>query len=44
MSKFVVELQAEGVFAKEVRSSGVAFHSQYMANIAPQLQEKLAKV
>lgn len=42
--KFVLELKEEGVFAKEVRSAGVAFHSYYMASIAPALLEALKKV
>lgn len=42
--KFVSELKEEGVFAKEVRSAGVAFHSYYMASIAPALLEALKKV
>ncbi|CAB1338338.1 unnamed protein product [Coregonus sp. 'balchen'] len=37
VSKFVAELKESGVFAKEVRSAGVAFHSYYMASIAPAL-------
>lgn len=44
VSKFVLELKEEGVFAKEVRSAGVAFHSYYMASIAPALLEALKKV
>lgn len=42
--KFVFELKEQGVFAKEVRSAGVAFHSYYMASIAPTLLEALKKV
>uniref|UniRef100_A0A672MZN3 Fatty acid synthase n=2 Tax=Sinocyclocheilus grahami TaxID=75366 RepID=A0A672MZN3_SINGR len=37
VSKFVAQLKESGVFAKEVRSAGVAFHSYYMASIAPAL-------
>jgi fatty acid synthase len=44
VSAFVKELQAEGIFAKDVNSAGVAFHSSYMAQIAPSLQSALAKV
>ena len=44
VSKFVAELQAEGVFAREVQSAGVAFHSYCMASTAPSLQEKLLQV
>nr|XP_028572050.1 fatty acid synthase [Podarcis muralis] len=42
--KFVAKLKAEGVFAKEVLSAGVAFHSYYMASIAPVLLSALKKV
>ncbi|XP_019721138.1 fatty acid synthase [Hippocampus comes] len=44
VSKFVAELKEQGVFAKEVRSAGVAFHSYYMASIAPALLAALKKV
>ncbi|XP_066519867.1 fatty acid synthase [Hoplias malabaricus] len=44
VSKFVAELKKSGVFAKEVRSAGVAFHSYYMASIAPSLLAALQKV
>ncbi|XP_010886932.2 fatty acid synthase [Esox lucius] len=41
---FVGQLKESGVFAKEVRSAGVAFHSYYMAAIAPALLAALKKV
>uniref|UniRef100_UPI00358E27BA fatty acid synthase isoform X2 n=1 Tax=Myxine glutinosa TaxID=7769 RepID=UPI00358E27BA len=41
---FVTKLQEQGVFAKAVRSAGVAFHSEYMAAIAPALLTALRKV
>lgn len=44
VGKFVEQLQSEGVFAKEVQSGGVAFHSFCMASSAPALREKLSKV
>ncbi|ESO84944.1 hypothetical protein LOTGIDRAFT_235996 [Lottia gigantea] len=44
VSQFVTELKADGIFAKEVNSNGVAFHSYYMADIAPALKEALSKV
>lgn len=44
MNEFVANLKKEGVFAKEVRSAGVAFHSHYMASIAPALLSALKKV
>ncbi|KAJ0060389.1 hypothetical protein NL108_010160, partial [Boleophthalmus pectinirostris] len=42
--QFVQELKEKGVFAKEVRSAGVAFHSYFMASIAPALLAALKKV
>ncbi|KAF4106419.1 fatty acid synthase [Onychostoma macrolepis] len=44
VSKFVAQLKESGVFAKEVRSAGVAFHSYYMASIAPALLSALQNV
>ena len=44
ISQFVAELKEEGIFAKEVKSSGVAFHSHYMQRTAPALKEALLKV
>uniref|UniRef100_A0A8D2NDD8 Fatty acid synthase n=1 Tax=Zonotrichia albicollis TaxID=44394 RepID=A0A8D2NDD8_ZONAL len=44
VNEFVAKLKKEGVFAKEVRSAGVAFHSHYMASIAPALFNALKKV
>ncbi|PIK47822.1 putative fatty acid synthase [Apostichopus japonicus] len=44
VNKFVEEMEREGVFARTVDSSGVAFHSHHMAAIAPQLQRVLEKV
>ncbi|CAL8303726.1 unnamed protein product [Lota lota] len=44
VSTFVAQLKENGVFAKEVRSAGVAFHSYYMASIAPALLAALRKV
>lgn len=44
ISKYVAELKEQGVFAKEVRSAGVAFHSYYMASIGPVLLTALKKV
>ncbi|XP_033100036.1 fatty acid synthase-like [Anneissia japonica] len=44
VKKFVEELQAEKVFAREVQSSGVAFHSHFMKDIAPALKKALDKV
>ncbi|XP_042689180.1 fatty acid synthase [Centrocercus urophasianus] len=44
VTEFVTKLKKDGVFAKEVRSAGVAFHSYYMASIAPALLSALKKV
>ncbi|NXO39594.1 FAS synthase, partial [Locustella ochotensis] len=44
VNEFVAKLKKDGVFAKEVRSAGVAFHSYYMASIAPALLNALKKV
>ncbi|KAK3090166.1 hypothetical protein FSP39_009679 [Pinctada imbricata] len=44
VSDFVTQLKGRGVFAKEVNSAGVAFHSYYMAKIAPALKTALKKV
>ncbi|XP_061081570.1 fatty acid synthase isoform X1 [Conger conger] len=44
VSQFVAHLKETGVFAKEVRSAGVAFHSYYMASIAPALLSALKRV
>lgn len=41
---FVEQLKQEGVFAKEVRTGGKAFHSPYMESIAPTLLQELKKV
>jgi fatty acid synthase len=41
---FVNQLTAEGVFARMVKSSGVAFHSYFMQQIAGKLREALEKV
>ena len=42
--KFVEELKAENIFAREVKSCGVAFHSKYVAPIAPALKQKLSEL
>ncbi|XP_059470308.1 fatty acid synthase [Neocloeon triangulifer] len=41
---FVKTLTEEGIFAKEVKSGGVAFHSRYIAEAAPKLRAYLDKV
>jgi len=44
VAEFVQQLKSEGIFAKEVESSNVAFHSYYMTSIAPTLKMALEKV
>lgn len=44
LSAFVKTLQSEGIFAKEVKSSGFAFHSKYIADAAPKLRNSLERV
>ena len=44
MLAFVDKLQQEGIFAKHVNSSGVAFHSTAMADISHQFRSALKQV
>lgn len=44
LEKFVAELSGAGVFARRVNSSGVAFHSKYIATAAPLLRKSLERV
>lgn len=44
ISKFVQTLQSKEIFAKEVKSSGVAFHSKYISDAAPMLKKSLDMV
>lgn len=44
VNKFVSELNAEDIFAKGVKSSGIAFHSRYIADAAPKLRKSLDKI
>lgn len=44
VNKFVKKLQDDGIFAREVNSSGFAFHSQYIAKAGPIFESKLANV
>lgn len=44
VSRFVKELQVENIFAKEVASAGVAFHSKYIQDAAPKLRKRLEEV
>ncbi|XP_076382068.1 fatty acid synthase [Megalopta genalis] len=44
MKKFVTELQASKIFAKEVPCSNIAYHSRYIAEAGPKLLAYLKKV
>lgn len=44
VSDFVKACKAEGIFAKEVNSSGFAFHSKYIAAAEPKLRKSLENV
>uniref|UniRef100_A0A1L8DZ80 Fatty acid synthase n=1 Tax=Nyssomyia neivai TaxID=330878 RepID=A0A1L8DZ80_9DIPT len=44
VNKFVEILNKEGVFAKAVNSSGIAFHSKYIADAGPKLKKSLDKI
>lgn len=42
--KYVDELRSNNVFAKEVSSGNIAYHSKYVANVGPKLLQKLETV
>lgn len=44
IKQFVAELKEKQIFAKEVNTAGVAFHSYYMKEIASSLKTALDKV
>lgn len=44
VSDFVKTCKSEGIFAKEVNSSGYAFHSKYISNAEPKLRKSLENV
>lgn len=44
VSEFVKTCKAQNIFAKEVNSSGFAFHSKYIAAAEPKLRKCLEKV
>lgn len=44
IAKFVAELKSQGVFAKAVNCSGIAYHSRYIADMGPNLLGRLKKV
>lgn len=44
VNMFVEQLHSENIFAKNVNSAGVAFHSPWIVNVAPALKAALLKV
>lgn len=44
VEKFVAQLSSEGIFAKAVKSSGIAFHSKYIAEAGPKLRKSLDRI
>lgn len=44
VNNLVATLTAEGIFAKAVNSSNIAFHSEYIADAGPKLRESLDRV
>lgn len=44
LKKFVAELTAQGIFAREVPCSNIPYHSKYIAKAGPKLLNYLQKV
>ncbi|KAJ8680791.1 hypothetical protein QAD02_016578 [Eretmocerus hayati] len=44
MKAFVANLTAKGIFAREVNSSNIAYHSRYIAPAGPNLMKRLQEV
>lgn len=44
VNKFVGELQAQGIFAREVNASNIAYHSRYIADAGPRLLKELKQI
>ena len=44
VKKFVAELQAQNIFAREVNVSNIPYHSRYIYNAAPKLLKYLKQV
>ncbi|KAL1129219.1 hypothetical protein AAG570_013748 [Ranatra chinensis] len=44
VDRFVEELQAENIFVRKVSTSGVAFHSKYIADAGPKLRANLERI
>ncbi|CAG9818777.1 unnamed protein product [Phaedon cochleariae] len=41
IKRFIEDLHKDGIFAKEINTSGIAFHSKYIAEVGPNLREAL---
>lgn len=44
ISQFVADLESEDVFAKEINTAGIAYHSYFMQSITNRLMEKFEQV
>ncbi|KAL5275973.1 hypothetical protein ACFFRR_001663 [Megaselia abdita] len=44
VTKFVAELKRQGIFAKEVPCSNIAYHSRYIAHMGPELLKYLKEI
>ncbi|XP_061710593.1 fatty acid synthase-like isoform X2 [Cydia pomonella] len=44
VERFVEQLSTDGVFVRMVNTSGVAYHSKYIASVAPLLHDRLREV
>lgn len=44
ITEFVELLKSQGVFAKQVQTSNIAYHSRYIVDMGPKLLERLSKV
>ncbi|XP_043067726.1 fatty acid synthase isoform X1 [Drosophila bipectinata] len=44
VSKFVADLKAKGIFAKEVPCSNIAYHSRYIAKMGPPLLQYMREI
>ncbi|XP_063382180.1 fatty acid synthase-like [Cydia fagiglandana] len=44
VEKFIQQLSADGVFVRMVDTAGIAFHSSYIAGVAPLLLQRLQQV
>jgi len=44
VQQFIEQLVEEGIFAREIESNNVAFHSYFMTSVAPSMKKSLEKV